>query len=335
MERGLHFSADELEKNLAACAARGMTELVLHDAGILSHKGKLLHFLQAVAANAPDLFLTLPVDAAVLDMDVAKAAAAVRCSLEIPLDGTGKGGAYLFDKRFYARRANMLNTMGLVFGFSLRFACEAGDSVRLFRDRLDFAVSLMPNHIDFPQIGPDGAPAPQPSAPFSTQDIRSVTETAFACKVFYSAGRAVAWFSSVLDALKMSAAAFFRDFAEWQRVNNCALSSSWDCERAGHAEIEKMQCAFLRFKLEEKNKAPLFPVVSDIVRLNGALSRCCGEGAETVLPLSYSPDDLLSPAALHIASFAENAFIESCSVRVFLADGGVDYEIIGKNALFP
>ncbi|MDE5614798.1 MAG: hypothetical protein K2I74_09160, partial [Treponemataceae bacterium] len=85
MERSLHFSADELE-NLAACAGRGMTELVLHDAEILSHKGKLLHFLQAAAANAPDVFLTLPVEASVLDMDVAKAAAAVRCSLEIPLD---------------------------------------------------------------------------------------------------------------------------------------------------------------------------------------------------------------------------------------------------------
>ncbi len=335
MERGFHFSADHIERDLAACAGQGITELVLHDAGILSHKGKLLHFLQAVVSYAPGVFVTLPVDASVLDMDVAKAAAAVNCSLEIPLDGTDKGGAYLFDKRFYARRANMLNTMGLVFGVALRFACAAGDSVRLFRDRLDFAVSLMPNHIDFPQIEPDGAPAPRPSATFSTQDIRAVTETAFACKVFYSAGRAVAWFSSVLDALKMNASAFFRDFAEWQRVNNCSLSSSWDCDRAGHAEIESMQCAFLRFKLEEKNRAQLFPVVSDIVRLNGALSRCCGEGTETVVPLRYHPDDLLSPAALRIASFAENAFIESCNVRVFVTDGGVDYEIIGKNALFP
>lgn len=328
MSDSVHFSVTDLESSLSSLAERGVTEFVLQDESILSHKGRLLHFLQEFARFAPDVFLTLPIDAAVLDMDVAKAASNLYCSLDIALDGTEKGGTYLFDKKFFAKRTAMLNNMGLVFGFSLTFACTAGDSVKLFRDRLDFAVSLMPNHIDFPQLEADCATPPKPSATFSTQDIRAVKETAFACKTFYSAGRAVTWFSSILNTLKMSAATFFRDFAEWQRLNNCDLASNWNCDTAKHTEIEKMHCAFLQFKLEEKNKAALFPVVSDIVRLNGALSRCYGENEETTLSLSYNPDDLLSPTSLNIASFAENAFIESCTVRVFAVDDGVEYKIV-------
>ena len=328
MDNSVHLSSQELDSALSTFAERGITEFTLQDESILSHKGRLLHFLQAVAERAPDLFLTLPINAAVLDMDVAKAVSNLFCSLEIPLEGTAKGGAYLFDKKFYSRRAAMLNNMGLVFGFSLTFACVAGDSVKAFRDRLDFAASLMPNHIDFPQLEADCATPPKPSATFSTQDIRAVKETVYACKTFYSAGRAVTWFSSILTTFKMNAVTFFRDFAEWQRVNNCGLQSGWNCDAAKHAEIEKMQLAFLQFKLEEKNKAALFPVVSDIVRLNGALSRCYGENEESTVTLSYNPDDLLSPAALNIASFAENAFIEACRVKIFATDNGVAYRTV-------
>jgi len=328
MQEAIHLSPQELESALPTFSERGITEFTLQDETILSHKGRLLHFLQAFAERAPDVFLTLPVEAAVLDMDIAKAAGNLFCSLEIPLAGTAKGGAYLFDKKFFARRAAMLNNMGLVFGFTMDFACVPGDSVKAFRDRLDFAVSLMPNHIDFPQLENDCPTPAKPSATFSTQDIRSVKEAAFACQTFYSAGRAVTWFSSILSTLKMNAATFFRDFAEWQRVNNCGLPSGWKLDTARHAEIEKMQLSFLQFKLEEKNKAALFPVASDIIRLNGALARCYGENEESTISLNYNPDDLLSPASLNIAYFAENAFIESCRVRIFADKDGVTYRMV-------
>lgn len=331
----IHLSSSELESSLSTLAEKGVTEFVLQDEAILSHKGRLLHFLQTFTKRAPDVFLTLPVDASVLDMDIAKAASNLYCSLEIPLEGTSKGKSYLFDKKFYAKRAAMLNNMGLVFGFSMRFACVPGDSVKAFRDRLDFALSLMPNHIDFPQIEDyrvksDNAATkpstatnpPNPSATFSTQDIRTVKETAFACYTFYSAGRAVTWFLAVLAPLKMSAAAFFRDFAEWQKLNNCSPASGWNANEAHHTEIEKMQLAFLKFKYEEKGKSQFFDVVSNIVRLNGALARCYGEGEETTLAMGYNPDELLSATAMDIPLFFENAFIENSTVKIFMGEDG-------------
>ena len=275
-------------------------------------------------------------------MDVCKACSELYCTLEIPLSGISKSGAYLFDKKFFSRRAQMLNTMGLVFGFDLDFAIIPGDSVKHFRDRLDFAVSLYPNHIDFPQSdvisalkGNNSRPyqnaeistikRPKPTATFSTQDIKMCRETAFAAEVFYTYGRAVTWFLAVLKPLKMTPSHFFQDFSEWQKINNCSLGSTWNAETAKHSEIEKMQLSFLKFKYEEKNKTHFFEVVSNIVRLNGAFSRCFGEDEETRLELSYNPDELLSGAAMDIPSFFENSFIENSTVKVFMGKDGAQW----------
>jgi len=321
----LHISPEEIESSLSSLAERGITEFTLQDEAILSHKGRLLHFLESFARHAPDIFLTLPIDAEVLDMDIAKAASNLYCSLEIPLTGNKKGNAYLFDKKFYARRAQMLNTLGLIFGFSLTFAAEEGDSVRAFRDRLDFAISLYPNHIDFPQLEADCPRPARPSASFSTQDIRMTKESAFACQTFYTLGRAVTWFLPVLSPLKMTPSRFFQDFAEWQNHNNCSLHAKWNPAEAKHTEIEKMQLAFLKFKYEEKNKPQYFDLVSSLVRLNGALARCYGEGEESQVELHYNPDELLSYGAMDLQSFFENSFIENSRVKVFMGAEGPEY----------
>ena len=331
MEKSYTFKLEQIDSELSTFSERGITEFTLSDEKILSHKGKLIKFLQAFARICPDVFLTLPVEAQILDLDVCKICSELYCTLEIPLEGVSRNGTYLFDKKFYSRRSETLNNLGLVFGFNILFAAKPGDSVKLFRDRLDFAVSLYPNHIDFPQlelIFGKTADAPRPTQTFSTQDIRMVTETAYACQTFYSYGRAVTWFLSALKPLKMNASKFFQDFGEWQKVNNCGLDSQWNAAFASHQEIEKMQLTFLKFKFEEKNKFSLFQALDDIVRLNGAFSRCYAESEECELELDYSPDDLLSGESLNLASFVENVTMNPCRVKIFSDRNGVDYRIV-------
>ena len=65
------YKSSELESSLASFAQRGITEFTLQDEAILSHKGKLLHFLQIFAQKAGDVFLTLPVNAANLKKAIA------------------------------------------------------------------------------------------------------------------------------------------------------------------------------------------------------------------------------------------------------------------------
>jgi len=294
-----------------------VNEITLTDKSILSHKGKLLGYIREFPQKFPDSFLILPLSADVLDMDVCKACSEIFCTLDIKLSGLSKNNNYLFDKKFFSRRAQMLNTMGLLFGFDMDFAVEAGDSVKAFRDRLDFAVSLYPNHIDFEQIRTGSELKAVPSATFSTQDIQKIKEAAFACQIFYSEGRAVTWFLSVLAPLKISASRFFQDFAEWMNINNCGLNSKWDFKKATHAEIEKMQLAFLKFKYEEKAKSDIFIAVADIVKLNGAFARCFGENEESVLELNYNADELMGAGAMNVTSFSENSFMEKARIKVF------------------
>ena len=230
----------------------------------------------------------------------------------------------------YSRRAALLNNSSLVFGVHLFYADTDSDSLKAFCDRLDFTANLYPNHIAFEQTesSENETHPTHVTALFSAADIRRARDIAFACRTFYSAGRAVPWFLAVLKPLKIQASRFFADFAEWQRLGSCDFRSGFTPEDAPHSEIEKMQLSFLKIKYDEKRLSHLFAVVRNIVRLNGAFARLSGEGEECVIETDFNPDDLLSPESSDIAAFANNVCMEKCAVKIFAGDDGPDYKIL-------
>ena len=248
------------------------------------------------------------------------------CSFDIPLECSQKGGHLLFDKKFYANKARLLNDAGLVFGFQLTYAATPGDSLKLFMERLDFAVQQYPNHIDFPQTENDEYEA-KVSGTFSAADIRYCRDTAFACRTFYTAGRAVPWFLSILKPLRIYPSRFFSDFAEWQRVNNCSYKSGFVPEAENHKSIEKMQLLFLDEKYEEKGCHELITLMHDIVSVNGAMARLAGEGEEFEMETSYHPDELLGPESADLKAFTENVCMEHCNITVFSNGEYPDYKV--------
>lgn len=323
----VHFSSGEIKGQIDSFASRGITELVVHDKGIAGDREALLDLCAAVAEKDPDLFISIPVEARVIDDRLIMAMREIYCSLEIPLKATVRGDALLFDKKLYSTRAEKLNRAELVFGFDMDFAESGGDTYKAFRDRLDFALSLYPNHIDFEQLALSRK-LPPSTAVYSSRDIERSRDLAFAVSVFYSEGRAVPWFNSVLKALKIFPSAFLADFAEWQRCNNCSIDSSFRLDEASHQDIEKMQLLFLQEKFEEKKKRELFAAVSDIVRLNGAMSRTLSDGDECVVETSYSPDDVFSHSAFDIRSFCDSVTMEKSRTKVFMTQDGPDYRIL-------
>ncbi len=322
------FTSSELESQITTFAQKGITEFSIHDPAVAKDKRRVLKIINLVAQHAPDVFVSILIDASCLDREVAAAATQIFCSFDIVLECESKGGKLLFDKKFYSAKARLLNDFGLVFGFMLTYAVVPGDTSRLFMERLDFAVQQYPNHIEFPQLMNTELDPPKVTGIFSAQDIRYCRDTAFACQTFYTAGRAVPWFLSVLKPLRIYASRFFSDFAEWQRVNNCSYKSGFDPHAAAHKEIEKMQLVFLDQKYEEKNCHNLITLMHDIVALNGAMSRLAGEGEQAQLVTSYNPDDLLSEEAVDLVSFSENVCMEECKVRIFETEDGPDYEVL-------
>ena len=323
------FKTNELEAQIETLTQKGITEFSIHDPAVAKDKRRVLKLINLVAQYAPDVFVSILTDANVIDREVAAAATQIFCSFDIPLEVQSKGGKLLFDKKFYSNKARLLNDFGLVFGFQLTYAQEAGDSLKLFLDRLDFAVQQYPNHIDFPQtMNSDEEKTARVTGFFSAQDIRYARDVSFACRTFYTSGRAVPWFLSVLKPVRIYASRFFADFAEWQHCNNCDYKSGFVPEGVPHKEIEKMQVLFLEQKYEEKGQHELIPLVHDIVALNGAMSRVAGEGEESTLVTSYNPDDLLSEEILNLQAFCENVCMEESRIRVFAGEEGPLYEVI-------
>ena len=344
MKNEYKFTANELEAQIATLNQKGITELSIHDESISKDKKRILKLLRKMSECAPDVFVSILVDASVIDKETVSAAGDLFCAFEIPLVCSQKGGKLLFDKKFYANKARLLNDFGLVFGFQLYYSQQPGDTFKNFTDRLDFALQQYPNHIDFPQTeleaGTSGIAnesgtlsgesdiSAKVTGIFSAQEIRSARDISFACRTFYSAGRAVPWFLSVLKPLKIYSSKFFADFAEWQRCNNCDFKSGFVPEAENHKSIEKMQLLFLEEKYEEKGQHSLIPLVRDVIVLNGAMSRLAGENEESVVKLSYNPDDLFSPEIFDLVLFAENVCMEDCKVRIFAGEEGPDYEVL-------
>ena len=320
------FTSAEFESQIPTFKSKGITEFAIHDSALANDKQKILKIIKLIEKNVPDVFVSILINAATLDREVISAAQNIFCSFDIPLECSQKGGHLLFDKKFYANKARLLNEAGLVFGFQLSYATVPGDSQKLFMERLDFAVQQYPNHIDFPQTENEEIEA-KVSGTFSAQDIRYCRDTAFACRTFYTAGRAVPWFLSVLKPLRIYPSRFFSDFAEWQRVNNCSYKSGFVPEGENHKSIEKMQLLFLDEKYEEKRCHSLISLVHDLVKINGAMSRLAGEGEESTITTSYNPDDLLSEEAYDLTAFAENVCMEECKVKIFSNGEYPDYEI--------
>ena len=218
----------------------------------------------------------------------------------------------------------------MIFGFHLTYGLVNGDTQKAFFDRLDFAVQQYPNHIDFPQLEKNCEAEAKVTGILSAKDIRYIRDVCFACKTFYTSGRAVPWFLSVLKPLKIYSSRFFADFAEWQRCNNGDYKSGFVPEAENHKSIEKMQQLFLTMKYEEKNCRELEVVVKDIITINGAMSRVSGENEESVIETSYHPEDLFSLEACDILSFAENVCMEPCKVRIFADSEGPNYELLNS-----
>ena len=329
MAKEYKFSAAELESQISHLAEKGITELSINDLELSKDKKKLIRLINKIAEQAPDLFVSILVNASVIDRELVTAASQIFLSFDIPLECSEKGGKLLFDKKFYANKARLLNDFGLVFGFQLDYALVPGDSLKAFSDRLDFALQQYPNHLDFPQTEKNADMTDgHVTGLFSGQDIRYCRDLAFACRTFYTNGRAVPWFLSALKPLRIYSSKFFADFSEWQHCNNCDFKSGFIPENENHKAIEKMQLLFLNEKYEEKKQHSLLPVVEDVVKINGAMSRLAGENEESTIKTSYNPDDLFSQEAMDFAAFSDNVVMEECRVHVFAGQDGPDYEIV-------
>ncbi len=338
------FPLERLEKELEHFTKNGVERVFVLDPTYNASRDRALKLLDLIEKKTNGIHFHFEVRAELLDKDLVNAFSRIPCSLQIGLQSSNpdvlKAVNRPSDLKTFSRRIAMLNDSGVVFGLDLMYGLP-GDTLSSFRTSLDYAISLYPNNLEIFRLSVlpgtalyDDASALglvfQKDPPYSVestskcapQDLAKAASLARACDVFYSQGRAVTWFLSLLRVLKLKPSQFFQDFSAY-------LASSGDdgSREYSHAEAQAMQIEFCRTKLREKGKGSLENLMADIVALNGAWTRALAEGETSRLQLSWHPEDLFSGDAMDLEFFLENVCMEACDVTVFPGPEGPDIEI--------
>lgn len=240
--------------------------------------------LGLIGRIAPHIHFHFEVRSEFLDAEMARLFAQVNCSLQIGLQSIDpavqKGVRRIFNAVDFSAKVALLNESGAVFGFDLIFGLP-GDTLHGFERSLDFALGLYPNHLDiFPlavlpgtelaaradSLGIRRQTAPpyilQSTPTFSAGDMQAAARLAAACDIFYSRGKAVAWFNSVIAPLKQKPAAFLRGFGCWMEETEGRVVAETDLT---DEDIWRMQRAYLSLQFSGRVLSRLQPAVLDLV----------------------------------------------------------------------
>ncbi|MBJ6748861.1 B12-binding domain-containing radical SAM protein [Geomonas anaerohicana] len=272
------FSMERIEAELRLFARLRVPQVFVLDSTFNKDVKRAKEILRLIRKVAPGVHFHFEVRSEFIDAEMADLFASITCSLQIGLQsadvavlrGVGRG----FDRDDFVNRAFLLNQSGAIFGFDLIFGLP-GDTPSLFRSSLDFALSLYPNHLDiFPlavlpgtrlygkaqALGLRHLEAPpytvQATAGYTPEQLREAGRLAAACDVFYSRGKAVAWFNSVVAALKLTPSDFLAAFAAF-------LGERGEADIA-EEEIWGLQRTFLERIFKDRKKAKLLPLALDL-----------------------------------------------------------------------
>lgn len=334
-----------LEKELDHFKRKDIERVFVLDPTYNASKKRAIALLNLIEKKAPRIQFNFEVRAELIDRELAETFSRIPCSLQIGLQSVNETALALVNRttdfRKFAAGITQLNNAGVVFGMDLMYGLP-GDTLKSFKRSLDYAIARYPNNLELFRLavlpGTDLFDRAQslriahdhkpPYHVFSTpdfpaRDLDRAERISRAADFFYTQGRAVSWFLAALHPLGVRPSKFLTSFSGFEDFQEALKRGVAD-----HRTIEKVQLGFLEAQYRDAGILPAFPLLRDLVCLNGAWTRALAEGETTELDLSWHPEDLFSPDALDIAAFSELAFMEPCRVRVFCGPEGPDMEII-------
>ena len=328
-----YFSFERIKEELDLFVKNDIKQIFVLDPTYNVDKSRAIKLLDYIRQKAKQIFFHFECRAEFITDELAKAFSKINCSLQIGLQSASeevlKTVNRTFNKKDFIKKISILNNYGIIFGFDLIYGLPK-DNYEGFKNSIDFAISLYPNHIELfcLSVLPGTALYDdanklnlsyelQPpyhvieSDTFSKVEIEKARKISIACNLFYSQGRAVPWFNSLMHLLKMKPSNFFEKFVLFLEDKKLL-----DKEICNHKQIEKLQIEFVNNILKQKNFEKYYLLIKNLIELNGALSRSYSDGENTELSLSYHPDDLMSEYSQDLKFFLSNAQKFSCKVLV-------------------
>jgi len=278
------FSLERLEAELHHFASSGVSQVFVLDSTFNQDAKRAKTILKMIRRIAPRIHFHFEVRSEFIDREMARLFAKITCSLQIGLQSSDpavlKQVGRTFSRDNFSSRISMLNESGAVFGFDLMYGLPE-DTLHGFYESLDFALSLYPNHLDiFPlavlpgtalhlrssDIGLkhlSGPPYTLISSPtFSIGDMQKAGQITSACDVFFTRGKAVAWFNAVMAVLGLKPSDFLRRFGEFMLIRKGAEINDSDLD---DREVWNLQREFLIQTFNSRRLKRFQSLVLDLV----------------------------------------------------------------------
>lgn len=278
-----HFSLERLKSELRHFAATGVRQIFVLDSTFNLNPERAKKLLRMIKKFAPDIHFHFEVRNEFIDREMAKLFARIACSLQIGLQSADREVlrrvGRSFDKADFSAKVGLLNENGAVFGFDLIYGLP-GDTLDGFRGTLDYALSLYPNHLDiFPlavlpgtrlasrgrslNIRWDSRPPyiVEATNSFSTADMAEAAGLAAACDIFYTRGKAVAWFNAAVAVLGLKPSDFLRKFYFWLVASRGSGAKESDFS---DDDIGDIQLLFLKHLFSGNKTRKFLPLLLDL-----------------------------------------------------------------------
>ena len=329
------FPMNRIEAELDLFAKKKIPQVFVLDPTYNANKKRAIDLINLIHKKTPDTFYYFEARAEFIDRELAHAFTKIPCALQIGLQSAReevlKAVHRPFNKKQFTKNIGLLNQEGVIFGLDLIYGLPF-ETFKTFCQGIDYAISLYPNNLEIfclsvlpgtdlydraKELKLTFSTTPPYNVihtnVFSQTDIQNAKGLSNACSIFYNQGRAVPWFNSVCSVLRLRPSEFFKRFAkDYDTVNNNFADIT--CQ---HKEIEKLQLDFINRIIKEKNQTKLSPLITDLIKFNGAMSRVLDTGKEEKLSLSYEAQYIDSPYATDLNFFVQNIRPKKQTVRIF------------------
>jgi radical SAM superfamily enzyme YgiQ (UPF0313 family) len=359
------ISLERIRRELELFEEKKVTQVFVLDPTFNSDIKRAKKILRMILKTAPLIHFTFEIRAEFIDGEIAELFAGVHCSLQVGLQSAADevlaNVNRTIDTVKYAEKIALLNQAGAIFGLDLIYGLP-GDTPDGFKESLNYALRLQPNHLDiFPLAVIPGtalydnaesfllnslqdAPYTLISSPgFAESEMAQIECLKNAFEIFYNRGGAAGWMFMALETLDIDPSDFLSDFAGY-------LSSYEQPLKLTRGEITVMQSSFVKEQFIRHNRKNLFPVMDDIITVHGALNRSLYAGPlvtegesrfndETVfclspgtisLSLKYDFDALMTVGELTFEEFLDHYSTEKSYLVIYNCDGAVKTLIIDR-----
>lgn len=330
------FSMERIKAELDLFAQKKIPQVFVLDPTYNANKQQALELLKLISQKTPDTFYYFEARGEFIDRQLAKAFTTIPCALQIGLQSADENVLQLvnrpFNKKQFLKGISFLNDEGVIFGFDLIYGLP-GDTLKGFKNSVDFALSLYPNNLEIFCLsvlpGTDLADKTEElhltyektppyhiihTDRFSNEDLQSAEQIGKACSFFYNEGRAVPWFNTICRTLHMRPSQFLADFSKSCNQNKWNINN---LECISHKEIEKIQLEYIQSLLKQKHMEKYSKLISDVIRFNGAISRTQDTGKSEKIILSYPAEYIDSQYATDLNYFLQNIKPRQNSITTF------------------